>query len=144
MRSQEGQAVSLRRFRLGMAVTACVTTLLVVGVQLITSVHFRPHHVKRIGELESHHLGLYQALAGKDRLFENQRRNYVEQIKKRDELLRQREQTIALLKSRLGTEAERAERTVPSTALLSGATGEPVGFTARPSAPQLQGSIAGR
>jgi hypothetical protein len=50
-------------------------------------------HVKRITELESRQLSLYQALTGKDQLFQNERRNYVERIKKRDELLRQREQT---------------------------------------------------
>ena len=137
MRSQEEGAVSLRRFRLGMTVAACASSLLVM-----IPLQFRQDHVKRIAELEARQLNLYQALAGKDQLFQNERRNYVERIKKRDELLRQREETIMLLRSRLGAEAERAQGS--SAALLPRATGEPVGFTARASAPELQGSISGR
>ena len=120
-----------------MTVLACASSLLVI-IPLLS----RPDHVKRIAELESRQLNLYQALAGKDQLFQNERRNYVERIKRRDELLRQREQTIMLLRSRLGAEAERAEGS--SAALLRRATGEPVGFTARASAPELPSSISGR
>jgi len=144
MHSQEEGAVSLRQFRIGMAGAACAASLLVVGVQLITPFAFRADHVKRIAELESRQLGLYQALAGKDQLFQNERRNYVERIKKRDELLHQREQIITLLRSRIGAEAERVERTVSSASLLPAAASEPVGFTAGASTPQLPGSISGR
>lgn len=144
MHSQEERAVSVRQFRLGMAGAAGAASLLVIGLQLITPVAFRADHVKRIAELESRQLGLYQALAGKDQLFQNERRNYVERIKKRDELLHQREQIITLLRSRIGIEVERAERTLSSATPLPGAIGSPVGFTAGAAAPQLPGSIAGR
>lgn len=144
MHSQEEGAVSLRQFRLGLAGAACAASLLVMGLQLVTAVAFRADHVKRIAELESRELGLYQALAGKDQLFQNERRNYVERIKKRDELLHQREQIITLLRSRIGIEAARAEGTVSSATPLPEATGSPVGFTAGAAAPELQGSISRR
>ena len=139
---QEGGVVPVRRLRLGMTVAACASSLLVMGILLGTTV--RTNHVKRIAELESRQLSLYQALAGKDQLFQNERRTYVERIKRRDELLRQREQTIMVLRSRLDGQAERAEGLVPSAARLPLATGEPIGFTAQTSASQLQGSIVGR
>ena len=145
MQSQEAGAISLRQFRLGMAGAAGAASLLVIGFQLIIPVAFRANHVKRIAELESRQLGLYQALAGKDQLFQNERRNYVERIKRRDELLYQREQIITLLRSRIGREAEREERTVSSATPLPGAIGSPVGFTAGgAAAPPLPGSISGR
>ena len=89
MRSQEEGAVSLRRFRIGLTLTACASGLLVMIIQPITPVHFRSDQVKRVAELESRQVSLYQALASKDQLFQNERRNYVERIKKRDELLHQ-------------------------------------------------------
>ena len=133
MLAHEEEAVSRRRFRLGIVITACASGLLVMGVQLVTPVHFRAEHAKRIAELEAREMGLFQALAGKDELFQNERRGYVERIKKRDELLRQREQTITLLRSRLAADGERATE-----------SGEPVGLTARASATPPPGSTSGR
>jgi hypothetical protein len=133
MLAQEEGAVSRRRFRLGIVITACASGLLVMGAQLVTPVHFRAEHAKRIAELEAREMGLFQALAGKDELFQNERRGYVERIKKRDELLRQREQTITLLRSRLAADGDRSTE-----------TGEPVGLTARASATPPPGSTSGR
>jgi hypothetical protein len=143
MFSQEEGAVSRRRFRLALAATACASSLLVMGIQLVTPVHFRTEHAKRIAELESSQLGLYQALAGQDRLFQNERRNYVERIKKRDELLRQREQMITALRSRLGSEVERVEPAASSISSRPGVS-ESGGVGVRMAAPQIPGSIAGR
>ena len=143
MRSQEEGAVSLRRFRIGLALTACASGLLVMIVQPITPARFGSDQVKRLAELESRQASLYQALAGKDQLFQNERRNYVDRIKKRDELLHQREQTIMLLRSRLSAEGQRAEGPV-SPDLLMPRAAEPVGFAARTSARELQGSTPAR